>query len=276
MLPYSLGSLEAGYMFNQTRVLVLTGTLILSVLAVTPARSDGMIIGLVDNKFLVTIDPMTRKVISEHTIRGVGTRIVGFDSRPADGLLYGVASNGEIYTLDPKSGQSTKRSKLTAPWKSGITTTIDFDPSGDRLRVMGSNGVNASVNVEDGKVTLEGSHKYKEGDINAGKIPKIIAGAYIDSTKGVQATALYTIDVTTRSLVAQDPPNEGLLTTIGAVGITLMEPVAFDIVMVGNRNDAMLTSNGILYSVDLATGRAALVGKIDGLRGKLIDIAWVK
>jgi hypothetical protein len=262
-------------MFDQTRVLALTGALVVSVLTSTAARSDGMIIGLVDNKSLVTIDPPTRKVVSEQTIRGVGTRIVGFDTRSADGLLYGIASNGEIYTLDPKSGQSTKRSKLTAPWKSGITTTIDFDPSGDRLRVMGSNGVNVSVNVEDGKVTLQGSHKYKEGDINAGTVPKIIAGAYIGSTKLVQGTALYTIDLTTMSLATQDPPSEGLLTTIGKFGITLMEPVAFNIVMVGNRSDAMLASNGALYSVDLATGRAALVGKIQGLRGKLIDIAWV-
>jgi WD40 repeat protein len=266
---------RAGYMFKQIRVFVLTGTLVVSVLAVTGTRSDSMIIGLVDNKSLVTIDPITRKVVSQHTIRGVDTRIVGFDVRPIDGVLYGIASNGEIYTLDSKSGQSRKLSKLSAPWKSGITTTIDFDPVGDRLRVMGSNGVNVSVNVEDGKVTLEGPHKYKDGDINAGKIPKIIAGAYTQSKKGAQATTLYTIDATTRSLVVQDPPNEGLLKTIGSLRIALVEPVAFNLVMIGDRNDAMLTSAGVLYSVDLDTGRAALVGKIEGLSGKLIDIAWV-
>jgi hypothetical protein len=31
------------------------------------------------------------------------------------------------------------------------------------------------------KVTVDGSHKYKDGDANAGKTPKVVAGAYTNS-----------------------------------------------------------------------------------------------
>jgi hypothetical protein len=37
----------------------------------------------------------------------------------------------------------------------------------------------------------------------------------------------------------------------------------------------MLTSGGVLFAVDLSTGKATLVGKIEGLTGKLMDIAWI-
>jgi hypothetical protein len=262
-------------MLRQIRVLALTGTLVTLVSAAPEARSDGLIIGLADNKSLVTIDPVTRKATPPVTIKGTDARIAGFDLRPADGLLYGIASNGEIYTLDTKSGQTKKRSKLSAPWPPGITTTIDFNPAADRLRVMGSNRVNVTVNVDDGKVAVDGAHKYKDGDVNAGKIPKIIAGAYTHAKKGTQTTALYTIDATTKALLIQDPPNEGLLTTVGSLGITLTEPVAFNIVAVGDGNDAMLTSGGVLYAVDLGTGKATSLGKIEGLSGRLMDIAWM-
>ena len=48
---------------------------------------------------------------------------------------------------------------------------------------MASNGANVRVNVDDGKVTDHGSHKYKDGDVNAGKTPKVIAGSYSNSVK---------------------------------------------------------------------------------------------
>jgi len=263
-------------MFTQIRLLAVTGAVAATISAASDARSDGLIIGLVDNKSLVSIDFVTRKAAAPVTIKGTDARIAGFDVRPADGLLYGIAGNGEIYTLDIKSGQTQKRSKLSAPWPSGVTTTIDFDPAGDRLRVMGSNKANVTVTVEDGKVSVEAPHRFKDGDVNAGKTPKVIAGAFSEATKGAQSPVLYVVDATTKSLLKQDPPNDGLLSTIGPLGVTLTEPVAFNIVTTGERNDAMLTSGGVLFAVNLGTGKATSVGKIEGLSGKLVDIAWIE
>ena len=36
-----------------------------------------------------------------------------------------------------------------------------------------------------------------------------------------------------------------------------------------------VVAGGALYAIDLKTGKAAMVGKIEGLSGNLGDIAWV-
>ena len=139
-------------------------------------------------------------------------------------MLYGVAGDGSIVTIDAKSGQATMKSKLSEMLKPGVTATVDFNPVADRLRVMGSDGTSLRVNVDDGKATVDGSHKYKDGDANAGKTPKVVAGAYTNSLKGTKATTLYNIDATTGSLVTQAPPNDGVLNTVGSLGITVERP----------------------------------------------------
>jgi len=141
---------------------------------------------------------------------------------------------------------------------------------------MGSDGTSLRVNVDDGKATVDGSHKYKEGDVNAGKTPKVVAGAYSNAWKGTKATALYDIDAATGSLVTQAPPNDGVLNTVGSLGMAVSGPVAFNIVSLGeDQNDGWLATGGALYKVDLKTGKATMAGKIQGLTGTLWDIAWI-
>src|SRR6266511_3398415 len=189
-----------------------------------------------------------------------------------DGMLYGVAGDGTTVAIDPKSGQATMKSKLSEMLKPGVGATVDFNPVADRLRVMGSDGTSLRVNVDDGKATVDGSHKYKDGDANAGKTPKVVAGAYTNSWKGAKATTLYNIDAATGALVTQAPPNDGILNTVGALGMAVNGPVAFNIVASQpDKNDAWLVAGGALYSVDLKTGKAAMAGKIQGLGGNLGD-----
>ena len=77
--------------------------------ASSPRRSSrtpqaaASIIGLVDGKTLVWIDPATRKVTGSADIKGAAN-VVGIDVRPADGMLYAVTADGGIYTVDAKSG----------------------------------------------------------------------------------------------------------------------------------------------------------------------------
>ena len=110
----------------------------------------------------------------------------------------------------------------------------------------------------------------------AGKTPHVVAGAYTNSFKDTKATALYNIDAATGSLVTQAPPNDGVLNTVGPLGITGQRPGAFNIVSSGaDQNEAWLVIGGALYSVDLKTGKATMAGKIAGLKGTLTDIAWM-
>jgi hypothetical protein len=262
-------------MFRTAKTLTLAGALITSSLAVTSAQAAGWIVGLVDGKSIVTIDPMSRKVASKVDVKGAAS-ILAIDVRPADGMVYGVASDGNIVTIDVKTGEATMKSKLSETLKAGVTVTVDFNPVADRMRLMGSDGTSLRVNVDDGKVTVDGSHKYKDGDANAGKTPRVVAGAYTNSWKGTQATALYNIDAATGALVTQAPPNDGILNTVGSLGMKISGPVAFNIVASQpDKNDAWLATGGSLYSVDLKTGKATMAGKIDGLSGSLTDIAWL-
>ncbi len=261
-------------MLPNLKTLALMGVVAASSMVATAAQA-GSIIGLVEGKWIATIDPGTRKVVAKGDIKGV-SRLIGIDVRPADGMLYGVSNDGAIVTIDPKSLQATPKSKLSETLKPGVTATVDFNPVADRMRLMGSDGANLRVNVDDGKATVDGSHKYKEGDPNAGKTPKVVAGAYTNSVKGAQSTALYVIDATTTSLAMQAPPNDGVLNTIGDLGLKLAGAVAFNIVAAApDKNEAWLTHGGVLYAVDLKTGKATMAGKIDGLPGFLTDIAWM-
>ena len=260
-------------MLHHTKALAVAAALVASSL-IGQAAQAASIIGLVDGKTLVTIDPATRKVTGKVDIKGASS-VVGIDVRPSDGLLYAVTADGGIYTVDPKSGQATMKSKLSETLKAGVTVTVDFNPVADRLRVITSDGTNLRVNVDDGKAIVDGALKFKDGDANAGKTPNVIAGAYTNSANPKPtATALYDIDAS-GVLVSQAPPNDGILNTIGALGIKLDGPVAFNIVVKGEDNAAWLATGGTLYSVDLKTGKAIAAGKIEGLAGKLGDIAWI-
>src|SRR6185503_5063986 len=127
-----------------------------------------------------------------------------------------------------------------------------------------SDGSNLRINVDDGKTTVDGTLKYKDGDAQAGKTPNVIAGAYINSANPKPAaTALYDIDAAGH-LLSQAPPNDGVLNTIGMLGVKIDGPLAFNIVNKGEDNAAWLVTGGTLYSVDLKSGKATAAGKLEG------------
>src|SRR5262245_65998812 len=91
-------------MLRNLRTLVLMGAVAASSTVAT-AASAGSIIGLVEGKWIATIDPATRKVVSKGDIKGAKP-LLGIDVRPSDGMLYGVTSDGWIVTIDPKTLQA--------------------------------------------------------------------------------------------------------------------------------------------------------------------------
>jgi hypothetical protein len=253
------------------KALALAGT-ILSAPFFSHSAWAASLIGLVDGKTLVWVDPATKKVTGSADIKGA-TNVVGIDVRPADGALYAVTADGGIYTVDAKSGQATMKSKISESVK-GAVTVVDFNPVADRLRVITSEGANLRINVDDGKTTVDGNLKFKDGDANGGKTPSVVAGAYSNSANPKPtATALYDIDAS-GFLLTQAPPNDGVLNTVGSLGVKLNGATAFNIVVKGEDNSAWLVTGGSLYSVDLKTGKATAAGKLEGIKGKLTDIAW--
>ncbi len=205
-------------------------------------------------------------------IEGVAGKVLGIDVRPADNMLYAVGADGGIYTVDLKTGKATMKSKLEKNVDAKSMVTVDFNPVADRLRLMSNDGTSLRVNVDDGKVTTDGSHKFAEADMHKGEKPNVVAGAYSNSVKGTKETALYNIDGTIGALVKQAPPNDGILNAIGKLGIKATN-VAFDIWSDGNgKNEAWLMAGDWLHSVDLATGKATPSVQIKGVSG-VRDIA---
>ncbi|GGF79755.1 lipoprotein [Azorhizobium oxalatiphilum] len=231
------------------------------------------VVALLDGNMLAVVDVKAMKAGAPMKVSGVDGKLVGIDVRPADGMLYGLFEDGTVATIDTKSGAAMKKSKLDTMLPMGTMATVDFNPVADRLRVIGSDGTNLRANVDDGKVTKDGSLKFAETDMHKGETPKIVAGAYTNSMKGAKETALFDVDATIGALVKQAPPNDGVLTAVGKFGITAPS-YAFDIAAGdGGTNDGWLMAGDTLYKVDLTSGKATAAGKVAGVSGKVHDIA---
>jgi hypothetical protein len=228
---------------------------------------------LQDGKSIVWIDTDQKRVTGTVRLDG-GASLVGFDVRPADGRLYGLTPQGAIVTIDVKTGKWEKKSQLSEKLPEGATFAVDFNPVADRLRVVSSTGMSYRINVEDGKTTVDGSLKYADGDAGKGMQPKVTAAAYSNSYAGTKETALYDIDAANGMLVKQAPPNDGILNSIGKLGVKLNGSVAFDISSDGKGgNTGWLLAGGTLYTVDMMTGAAKAFGRVAGLEGRIGDIA---
>lgn len=250
---------------------LLAFSLLAATALASPARAD-LVAALVGDDTLVHVDTAARKAVKTVKVSGLSGRLLGIDVRPADGLLYGLVADGAVVTIDPQTGTATAKSKLDATLAAGTAATVDFNPVADRLRIIGSDGTNLRANVDDGKVTKDGALKFAEADAMKGKVPAVVAGAYTNSTKGAKETTLFDIDAS-GALLRQAPPNDGVLNTVGTLGMGAAT-VAFDIMsdsQGGNSAWAMMGAK--LYSVDLATGKATEAATIEGVSATVRDIA---
>lgn len=249
------------------------GASFLALTVATASADAGTLIGLTSDNKLVKIDTGSLAASPPMALSGYD-RIVGIDVRPADGKLWGLTETGQLVAIDPMTGKVTAGSTLSEKVALGARPVVDFNPVADRLRVIAADGVSLRINVDTGATIVDKPLNYDSMDANKGKKPKVAAGAYTNSMKGAKATELFHVDGETSALVLQNPPNDGVLKTRGAVGIAGASDIVMDITTEGEgKNTAWLIAGNALYTLDLATGRATQVGMIKGMNGKLIDIA---
>jgi hypothetical protein len=259
-------------MTKTTRLALIASTMLATSLAAPLAAHAGMLAALTGDDTLTMIDTATQKAGKSMKVTGINGKIAGIDVRPADGMLYALTADGTIYTVDT-AGKATMKSKMDTVLSSSAMATVDFNPVADRLRVIGSDGTNLRVNVDDGKVTVDGKLKFAETDMHKGEAPMIVAGAYINAMKGAKETTLYDIDAKIGGLIKQAPPNDGMLGAVGKLGVTA-KAFAFDIETAADgTNTGWLLADGALHKVDLATGKASMVGKVTGLSAPVRDVA---
>ncbi|NJL56636.1 DUF4394 domain-containing protein [bacterium] len=222
-------------------------------------------IGLTDNNQLVLFNSSQPSQAQTIPVIGLDGTLLGIDSRPANGLIYGLTTTNNIYTIDIGADQAvaTLVSTLSTPFAGGQISGVDFNPVPDRLRVVGGNDQNFRINVDTGQVAVDTNLAFAGTDANAGTNPNVTAAAYINSFAGATSTTLYNIDSQLDTLLIQSPPNDGNLVTVGSLGVDFDNVVGFDIVssLVGT-NRAFAVSDTTLYSIDLATGQATSLGAI--------------
>lgn len=208
-------------------------------------------------------------------ITGVTGKIIGIDVRPADGALYALGTDNTLYTINTQTGAATMKSKLSVPIDSVDHIIVDFNPQADRLRVIGSTGQNLRVNVDTGQTIVDGKLAYRAGDRNAGKPFGIYAGAYINSFKGATQTQLFEIDSQNGTYVVQDPPNDGVLRTVGMTGLPVNTIVdGMDIYTDGKDNYiGFAVAKAALHSLDVGTGKIRRIGVIGNGAAAIIDVA---
>jgi hypothetical protein len=100
--------------------------------------------------------------------------------------------------------------------------------------------------------------------------------AYTNSIPATPVTKTFDIDSNLDVLVLQEPPNDGVLATVGPLGIDFGPMGGFDILTDGSGGDhAFAASGSTLYTIDLGTGAATTLGTIGDGSFNLVGLATV-
>ena len=214
-----------------------------------------------DNRLVTFQSDNVTNVAPTHAITGLpgGENIIGLDVRPLNGQLYALGKTSRLYVINPRTGAARQVGATPfIPALAGASFGFDFNPTVDRIRVTSDAEQNLRLNPDDGTVTgVDTNLAYAPGDPGAGTNPNVGGSAYTNSFAGATSTTLFDIDNARHALVIQNPPNDGTLTTVGALG-TNNNAVAFDI---GEGNVAYAVLNGEqnrqnLFRIDLTNGHA--------------------
>ncbi len=238
--------------------------------------SAAAIYGIDDQNNLFSFDSAApQTVLTAHFISGLNPNehLVGIDFQPVmtNPLLYGIGSSGQLYTLNQATGAATP----VGPGfglLSGNSYGMDVDPVSGNIRLVSDTDVNTVINAASGlaETPPHTALHYAGNTPN----PNVVGTGYSFNQPTSGLSTLYGIDSDTDSLVrigspggTADSPNNGNLTTIGALGVNTSNFVGFD-VSANNIGVAALEplTSGVshLYGVDLNTGQAVDQGVILG------------
>lgn len=229
-----------------------------------------------------------QKILTKKALGGLrgGDRLVGIDYRVARGQLFGLGASGQLYRIDPTAATATPVG-TPAALPAGGEFGFDFNPAVDRIRVVSDSGFNLRLHPDTGVIVdgdpaqpgvqLDGRLAYDASDRLAGQVPRIVAAAYTYNKDNEKITTNYALDGASGMLVQQGSkegvapavsPNTGRLWSVGSLGIGSFQHASFDISDVSNTAYAgITTADGQAtrwYRVDLAGGKATLVGTVGG------------
>jgi len=231
---------------------------------------------------LYIFNPMTGSSVTK-SITGLqgGETLYGIDFRPANGQLYALGSTSRLYTINTSNGAATavgSGSFTPSIPSGGGDFGFDFNPTVDRIRLVGFNGQDLRLNPDNGTVAaVDGTLAFASGQGS----PNVTGAAYTNNFAGSTSTTLFDIDTRTGSalLVRQAPPNDGTLVPVGPLGVEIEGGNGFDIGGTSNTGYALLRSGGSskVYTINLTTGAATAGATLSGnpsIRGFAVGLGF--
>lgn len=202
-------------------------------------------------------------------------------------VLYAVTSSNELCQVDPLGGAV---SNCFAAFTSDVLSNVaaSFDPVSGYLRIIANDSssstgrVNILLDSSTGQLASGQPISYDLGysDGTSGT-PQINALAYNNAIEGADSSTLYALDVNGQRLDRIGDTNaanttsvsEGGVYSIGTVGSTFTSSIGFAIAPQDGTAYAALGGASSLYTVDLSSGLATLVGAIDTANFTVISLA---
>lgn len=247
---------------------------------VSASNHPGELIGITADNVLISFDAgRANSLTSAIQITGLATgeTFHAIDVRPSTGEVYGVSTANRIYLINQTTGVAAAiGTAALSPTLSGTAFDMDFDPVADRIRIVSDTGQSLRVNPADGSAIVDPVLAYAAGDVNVGQTPNIVAAGYALNFVGAVTTTLYEIDASRDALVTQGnvnatpvDPDQGQLFTVGTLG-TGVDAGSVSGFEITNYGAAFMlinptgSTNSQLYSIDLSTGAARLLGSVTG------------
>ncbi len=232
---------------------------------------------------LVTVDSASPATLGRSvTVSGLGAgqTLSGIDYRPAaPRVLYSISNTGQLYAINGTTGAATAVGATPAV-NLGLlgspATGFDFNPTVDRIRLVTASRLDYRLNPNNGALAAtDGLLTYSATDANAGATPNVTGAAYTNNVATATTTTLYVLDTQNGAAAARlatqgqgaVSPNSGTLFTVGSTGVTTNNNVGFDIGTSGTAYATLTnptTNVTSLYTVNLTTGAATLVGTLPG------------
>lgn len=219
------------------------------------------IIGLAEGEYLADVD------FRYHPNGEINplppSQLFGLAVKP--GLEYSV----RLYTIDIDTAAATAVGPGFGQTPAGNTYGIDFNPTVDRVRAVTDLDANFRTNPNNGTLAGKDTPLNPAGKKVAGlaydrvdiPIPPTVSSNTTAYAIGATPSMLYTIG----GLNSTPSPNGGILMNEKPLGVTLTPsaPVGFDIDRAGAAFATMSVAGAPeLYSINLTTGAATLVGKL--------------
>jgi hypothetical protein len=235
------------------------------------------------NQLYTTNDPANpAPVTTPHLVRGIapGYTLVAIEYQPGTGQLYGIAHNrvdatAQLYLIQPDAATAMPvgTNLRGAAWNEGSRPGLDFSPDG-QLYLTNADGSHYVLPVEGG------------ADLTIARVAsrrrapqQILSASYATSSAaGVSGSARYGYDPAHHALASYNMSRQ-VTGTIALPGTPFSTggSVAMDL---DYRDGAPMAyvagpSKGgtALYSVDLASGEAVMIGSLGGKSLRIRDIS---